>query len=219
MVLPKTVEYLDSDLASLKKRRDKLSALFNDGKISSDTATLLSKKFDEVETAINRLKQSLADESEFWRQIRLEGIKILESYLIDFRLLNLIGEIDEERWRDLSEVISRGLNALKNEGLTGSSEKNADQILNQNSLVYPSNASVNAAKNRGRSKSSRFSNNNDDPLSQSKMESSTLHCMNPWKPDCKRTDIELSIYYNGRFVPICHECWKEISEKDMEWSN
>ncbi|MBS7653837.1 MAG: hypothetical protein QXR06_00155 [Candidatus Bathyarchaeia archaeon] len=217
MVLPKTVEHLDFELASLKKRRDTLLALFNDGKISSDTAILLSKRFDEVETAINRLKQSLTEEGDFWMQIRLEGIKILESFLIEFRLLNLMGEMNEERWRDLSEAISSGLNALKNESSARSSEKSANQFLNQKNLTYPSKVSVNATKNKGRSKSGRESNN--DSPSPSKMESSALHCMNPWKPNCKRTDIELSIYYNGRFVPICHECWKEISEKDMEWSN
>ncbi len=213
MVLPKTVEHLDIELASLKKRKDVLAALFNDGKISSDTVILLSKRLDETETVINRLKQSLADERDFWKQITLEGIKILESFLVEFKLLNLLGEMDEGKWQDLSETVYSGLNALKSEGVAKSSEKNTNQILNQKSLIYPSKTSANAAKNRGRSKSS--SNNSSQP---SKMDSSVLHCMNPWKPNCERTDIELSIYYNGRFIPICRECWKEISEKDMEWS-
>jgi hypothetical protein len=213
LVLPKTVEHLDLELASLKKRKDVLAALFNDGKISSDTVILLSKRLDETETVINRLKQSLADERDFWKQITLEGIKILESFLVEFKLLNLLGEMDEGKWQDLSETVYSGLNALKSEGVAKSSEKNTNQILNQKSLIYPSKTSANAAKNRGRSKS--ISNNSSQP---SKMDSSVLHCMNPWKPNCERTDIELSIYYNGRFIPICHECWKEISEKDMEWS-
>lgn len=213
MVLPKTVEHLDLELASLKKRKDVLAALFNDGKISSDTVILLSKRLDETETVINRLKQSLADERDFWKQITLEGIKILESFLVEFKLLNLLGEMDEGKWQDLSETVYSGLNALKSEGVAKSSEKNTNQILNQKSLIYPSKTSANAAKNRGRSKS--ISNNSSQP---SKMDSSVLHCMNPWKPNCERTDIELSIYYNGRFIPICRECWKEISEKDMEWS-
>jgi len=213
LVLPKTVEHLDIELASLKKRKDVLAALFNDGKISSDTVILLSKRLDETETVINRLKQSLADERDFWKQITLEGIKILESFLVEFKLLNLLGEMDEGKWQDLSETVYSGLNALKSEGVAKSSEKNTNQILNQKSLIYPSKTSANAAKNRGRSKSS--SNNSSQP---SKMDSSVLHCMNPWKPNCERTDIELSIYYNGRFIPICRECWKEISEKDMEWS-
>jgi hypothetical protein len=213
LVLPKTVEHLDLELASLKKRKDVLAALFNDGKISSDTVILLSKRLDETETVINRLKQSLADERDFWKQITLEGIKILESFLVEFKLLNLLGEMDEGKWQDLSKTVYSGLNALKSEGVAKSSEKNTNQILNQKSLIYPSKTSANAAKNRGRSKS--ISNNSSQP---SKMDSSVLHCMNPWKPNCERTDIELSIYYNGRFIPICRECWKEISEKDMEWS-
>lgn len=213
MVLPKIVEHLDLELASLKKRKDVLAALLNDGKISSGTAILLSKRFDETETVINRLKQSLADEMDFQKQITLEGIKILESFLVEFKLLNLLGEMDEGKWQDLSESVYGGLNTLKSEGVAKPSEKNTNQILNQKSSIYPSKTSANVAKNRGRSKSS--SNNSSQP---SKMGNSVLHCMNPWKPNCERTDIELSIYYNGRFVPICRECWKEISEKDMEWS-
>jgi hypothetical protein len=212
LVLSKTVEHLDLELESLRRRKDALAALINDGKISNDTAILLSKRFDEMEMAINRLKQSLADERDFLRQMTLEGIKILESSLIELKLLNLMGEIDEGKWQDLSETISSGLNVLKSERIAKSPEKNANQTLNQKSLIYPSKVSANTTKNKGRLKSG---NNSSSP---SKMESSTLHCMNPWKPDCKRTDIELSIYYNGRFVPICRECWKEISEKDMEWS-
>jgi hypothetical protein len=212
LVLSKTVEHLDLELESLRRRKDALAALINDGKISNDTAILLSKRFDEMEMAINRLKQSLADERDFLRQMTLEGIKILESSLIELKLLNLMGEIDEGKWQDLSETISSGLNVLKSERIAKSPEKNANQTLNQKSLIYPSKVSANTTKNKGRLKSG----NNSSSLS--KMESSTLHCMNPWKPDCKRTDIELSIYYNGRFVPICRECWKEISEKDMEWS-
>ena len=46
---------------------------------------------------------------------------------------------------------------------------------------------------------------------------SSVHCMNPWKPDCRNTDIELSIYYKGRSIPICRKCWEEISDKNIEW--
>jgi hypothetical protein len=47
--------------------------------------------------------------------------------------------------------------------------------------------------------------------------SSLVHCMNPWKPDCRNTDIELSIYYKERSIPICRKCWEEISDKNIEW--
>jgi len=44
------------------------------------------------------------------------------------------------------------------------------------------------------------------------------HCRNPWNGDCRNTDIELSIYYDGEFLPICHKCWQEISNRNLEWS-
>jgi hypothetical protein len=46
---------------------------------------------------------------------------------------------------------------------------------------------------------------------------SSVHCMNPWKPDCRNTDIELSIYYKEHSIPICRKCWEEISDKNIEW--
>ncbi len=42
-------------------------------------------------------------------------------------------------------------------------------------------------------------------------------CKNPWNGECRNTDIELSIYYKGEFLPICHQCWKEIANKDLTW--
>ena len=43
-------------------------------------------------------------------------------------------------------------------------------------------------------------------------------CRNPWNGDCRNTDIELSIYYDGEFLPICRNCWQEISNRNLEWS-
>jgi len=42
-------------------------------------------------------------------------------------------------------------------------------------------------------------------------------CKNPWNGQCRNTDIELSIYYRGEFLPICHQCWREIANKDLTW--
>ena len=47
--------------------------------------------------------------------------------------------------------------------------------------------------------------------------SSGRRCKNPWNGECRNTDIELSIYYKGEFLPICHQCWKEIANKDLTW--
>ncbi|MBE0512137.1 hypothetical protein IBX38_03705 [Candidatus Bathyarchaeota archaeon] len=42
-------------------------------------------------------------------------------------------------------------------------------------------------------------------------------CRNPWNGECKRTDIEVYIFYRGRRLPICRDCWSDIAEKDLEW--
>lgn len=42
-------------------------------------------------------------------------------------------------------------------------------------------------------------------------------CRNPWNGECRNTDIELSIYYKGEFRTICHQCWREIADKDLTW--
>jgi len=47
--------------------------------------------------------------------------------------------------------------------------------------------------------------------------SSGAHCRNPWNGSCRNTDIEVSIYYRNEVLPICRECWREISGKDLAW--
>lgn len=44
-------------------------------------------------------------------------------------------------------------------------------------------------------------------------------CQNPWKPDCKNSDIIVEIMYKGEPHPICRECWKEINDLDKQWSS
>ncbi len=60
---------------------------------------------------------------------------------------------------------------------------------------------------------------NKEPPELDASTGSIMHCMNPWKPECRNTDIELSIYYKGRSTPICHKCWEDISDKNVEWSS
>jgi len=42
-------------------------------------------------------------------------------------------------------------------------------------------------------------------------------CRNPWNGECRSTDIEVYIYFRGRRLPICRDCWTDIAEKDFEW--
>lgn len=48
-------------------------------------------------------------------------------------------------------------------------------------------------------------------------ENASESCQNPWNDECAATDIVLTIYYNGRRLPICRKCWDEISESNIEW--
>jgi hypothetical protein len=41
--------------------------------------------------------------------------------------------------------------------------------------------------------------------------------MNPWNGRCGNTDIALYIFYRGRRIPVCRECWMEIASDDIEW--
>lgn len=41
--------------------------------------------------------------------------------------------------------------------------------------------------------------------------------MNPWNGHSLNSDIAVYIYYKGRKLPICSECWIEIAQKNIEW--
>jgi len=42
-------------------------------------------------------------------------------------------------------------------------------------------------------------------------------CRNPWNKECKNTNIEVYIVYNGMKRPICRRCWSKIAKKNLEW--
>jgi|GEM_PF-1640071 hypothetical protein len=73
--------------------------------------------------------------------------------------------------------------------------------------------------NGGQAVAKRRKSSTKEPPDAVASDGPSVHCMNPWKPDCRSTDIGLSIYYKGRSVPICRKCWEEISEKNIEWEN
>jgi hypothetical protein len=43
-------------------------------------------------------------------------------------------------------------------------------------------------------------------------------CGNPWNGGCGSSSIALYIYYGGRLIPICMDCWREICKRDIAWS-
>jgi hypothetical protein len=44
-------------------------------------------------------------------------------------------------------------------------------------------------------------------------------CHNPWRKNpCGSPEITLYIQYHGKILPICVECWGDISKSDREWT-
>jgi hypothetical protein len=42
-------------------------------------------------------------------------------------------------------------------------------------------------------------------------------CRNPFKVYCGHTDIAVTILWREEFLPICHACWMEIADSNLEW--
>ncbi|MEM2092230.1 MAG: hypothetical protein QXR59_02960 [Candidatus Bathyarchaeia archaeon] len=198
---------LELEAALLRVKREVLKALLDRGKISTDTFNLLNQRISEIEGAMVNLRNMIDGERKFWESVSSEGSKILESLLVDFRLLNLVGDIGDEEWLRVSKIIEMGLHPTKSQGRLSITKS-------KNSI----SAGANTQNRRGHNNATRRDRQAMHQDEHGLVSMSDSHCMNPWKPSCRRTDIKLSIYYNGQFLPICHECWKEISEKNIEWT-
>jgi len=43
-------------------------------------------------------------------------------------------------------------------------------------------------------------------------------CLNPWKRGgCASTDIAVTIFYKGKMLPICRQCWGKVAKSNREW--
>jgi|GEM_PF-828234 len=211
-MLTKILSDLETEITSLKQRRSILKTLFDEGKISTAAFNIINRRILEIETASHHLKEAITNNIRFWEKTTAEGIKFLESLLVEFRFLNLIGGIDDEKWRDIDVILNLGINSLKEH--LDKSVKKCTGLENTLLLVKRQNS-------QRLSRGIKAIREHDELASTSLEETKPLnesHCMNPWKPNCRRTDIKLSIYYNGRFLPICRRCWSEISEKNIEWT-
>ena len=225
MILIKNVESLNFESALLEKKKNVLRELFNKGKISQVTFDFIDKRISKIESLIAALKDVLQENAEFWGSIVSEEIRILESILVDFKFLNLIGEIDVDEWINTSEIISLGIESLSKKSFSEPT-KNVSKAENKEGSVAIDfeNASLSSSERvdvSNRKKKVKTNNTRNSRRKLTRIEavkSSDSHCMNPWTPECRGTNIKLSIYYNGQFLPICEECWKEISKKNIEWS-
>jgi hypothetical protein len=246
MSFSRIISDLDSYLKSREKKAEALQGLLLSGKISQNTFDLVDRKLSRLTSVAADLKETLIAEESFWKANLSENTRILESLLIELELKRLLGEIGEE-WTKKSMIISSGLESLKaNETLTGKIEQELTQPI-QTTLEKHTNEKVRTElvkeDRHGSLQAPRESikgirhvreqnpvderpNSNTrkkwiakEPPSLANSLTPRIHCMNPWKPECRNGDIGLSIYYKGQTIPICHRCWEDISKKNIEWSS
>lgn len=216
MSLTKILAEIEVEVALLKWKREILKALLDEGRVSQSAFNVLNNMMSEIETAALNLRERVDEIKRFWENMVSEKTRILESLLVDLRFRSLIGEMDELSWLSMSAAIELGIDPINAHTNRKNIKDNANLRANASSKRRQSNIdSSPGRKNKAlNEREKRFS---DSPPEPNSLDSS--HCMNPWKPDCRRTDIKLSIYYEGRFLPICNECWKEIAERNIEWTN
>ncbi|RJS85648.1 hypothetical protein CW706_00780 [Candidatus Bathyarchaeota archaeon] len=194
------VNILENLLKSLEKEKESLKHILLGGKISHEVFNFLNKKIERMEILALELEKNLKDEKEFQREINLKGIRIFETLLVDFRHRLFMGDMGEEDFQRCSKIISRGLDSIKR------------QVEGKKEVIM----TLQQIKNSPSKEFEHFEKKNNIDENE---ESPKIHCMNPWKPECRNTDIEVSIYYKGKMIPICRECWKEIANRDVEWSS
>jgi len=197
-----TVNILENLLKTLEKERESLKHTLFSGRISHEVFDVLNKRIERTETLASELEKNLKDEETFQREILLKGIRIFETLLVDFKHRLLMGDMEEEKFQQYSDIISEGLDSIKS------------QVEGKKEVIM----TLPQIKNSPHREPEYFENKNRNGSNEDE-EDPKIHCMNPWKPECRNTNIEVSIYYKGKMIPICRDCWREIANRDIEWSS
>jgi hypothetical protein len=196
----------------------------------------MEKKINHLSSTLFELKEALEKENSLQELIFSEGTRTLESLMVEFELKRLLGEMGEAECKHKTEVLSEGLSTIRDSqisifrGKSGLAKPTQTIFDSQASNITEVGATEKFSKEslkiveRRNSMNKQFSFRNrkrimKHPPNLENHLNSGGHCMNPWKPECRNTDIELSIYYNGQATPICRSCWEEISRKNIEWSS
>ena len=207
---------LDSHLKSERKKREALTGLLANSRISQGTYDIMEKKLDHFTTVVSDLKEVLEREEFLWQSGLSEQKRILECLLTELELKRILGEIKEEEWKHKSTIISLGLNSLDD----NRNPVNKAKLEPAPPIQTIPREPVIEKPEETAEKKGRMIRRAAKPANKlENSPSSRVRCMNPWKPGCKDTDIELSIYYHGQMTPICHGCWEDLSKKNFEWSS
>jgi len=208
-------------LRSLEREKESLKHVLLSGKISHGTFDLLEKRIDKTTSLVSELEEALEEEEAFWRKNLLRGITIFETLLVELEHKRLLGEVRKEKYRHDSEVIRDCLSSMRRRMRENDeSKEETASALKQSKEDSPHNGNGEKREPCSRRTENSIRKNRDvQEISDERLGTSEIHCMNPWNPECRNTDIEVSIYYEGRMVPICRRCWEEIANKDVEWSS
>jgi hypothetical protein len=247
MGLTKLIADLDSHLDAGEKEREALRNLLLSNKISQSTFDLVEKRINYKTSLVTDLKEALVAEEDYWQKSLSDATRILELLLVEFEHKHLLGRIGEEELTHKNTIINLGLKTLTNQEtsenimiqepaqpLQTTLEQHAIQEITTKqeteetpftpTVLNEEKEDIKPIQAKRTSNNGHASNKRKRPLTKEPPEldssvGSIVHCMNPWKPECRSTDIELSIYYKGRSTPICRKCWEDISDKNIEWSS
>ena len=211
----RTTRVIDDLLDSLRKERESLEHILLSGKISHGTYNLLNEKIEKAMSAASDLRKALEDEEEFWKRTLHDGARLFETILIEFRHRLLLGDMNEDEYKRSAEILSDGISSIKKQ-IEWNGEEREETIIMTSQQIRERYANK-LADVKGGDETSNEAVKTTSTTGESR--EGEIHCMNPWKPECRNTDIEVSIYYNGRMIPICRKCWSEIANKDIEWSS
>jgi len=216
----KAISNLKDILNSLERERESLKHVLLSGKISRETFDSLDKRISKTASLTLQLEKALREEESFWKEALLKGIRIFETLLVELEHKRILDEVEEEEYLHNSEILSIGLSSIRtqmeqNEATRVPPQPSKPSLIHEKNETKPEQIRMRRFENpsgkTGRVKEIAFEGEGQDI--------SEIHCMNPWNPECRNTDIEVSIYYDGRMVPICRRCWEEIANKDVEWSS
>lgn len=207
-------EAVSRELESAKVRKEALEALFHTGKISPSTYNYLSGALTDV---IRDLEKRLGT-------LRDRGLDE-ELHQGEDNALALTPEGTKRETAHVGEYPSALPPPSTPPALEDSpgplSERAA--AIREAALEKPpggNTAGARAKRARGARKPKKTSPKREREASAKKpsaVRPSGAHCRNPWNGSCRNTDIEVSIYYRNEVLPICRECWREISGKDLAW--
>jgi len=211
----RTTKVIDDLLDSLRKERESLEHILLSGKISHGTYNLLNEKIEKAMSAASDLKKAIEDEREFWKKTLHDGTRLFETILVEFRHRLLLGEMKEDEYKRSAEILSDGISSIKEQIEWNGEERDEPVIMTSQEIRerYANKLADVRVSGEAQNEAAKTASMTGDSGE------GEIHCMNPWKPECRNTDIEVSIYYNGRMIPICRKCWSEIANKDIEWSS